>query len=585
MFKALGGVKTELTPEQLRLAWTDVDTQVDQLCNQTVSPLKQQIEQQSNEDITYKTIVDLFNQIGVNCNKINLDTDRLKANNQQSSEPQQTVDSPETNIKQELQKIQQLLNQVKEWVSQEQEKKYREGLEKRLDSQQNLLYSILGLLLGLLLGLFITVVLYKKGDRTVDGADQDQLSDGTKNKQTFVGQKESEALSKMLQDFDDFLKKQTQALSNVEIKLQKTLLKEEIEQLITKKIDDNNNQIKGFFQISLEKSSNILEKSITKQIEKISINAGDSQQEYSDDHIKEINQQLAKNPDFIKDQVDQSFNSFMETKFIPFINQQYEDQKLNLIANLHELVPTVEDDKSNSQELNNEQIQELRSQLEQITEELEKSKSIIQKLESEQSKLTTNIEQLNTTLQTEQETIHQLQSDLQEKKDDLETSKKEIKIRDDRIDILEFENRNAKQKNKAEETTNTQNETQRISKELQNLVDQYNQNKGDLKVLNVSFTPVKDDSEQVSRKIKVKKTNESDAKFYIISCRQELCLFPKLKIMSSVDIKGLKRYFDCPTLTDSTIDIQLVTPAKMKQISGTEDSWELFDQYSKGKVT
>ncbi|SKB12835.1 exported hypothetical protein [Planktothrix sp. PCC 11201] len=585
VIKALGGVKTELTPEQLRLAWTNVDAQVDQLCTSTVSPLKQQIEQQSNNDKTYKTIVDLFNQIEETCKNINLDTDRLKANNQPSSDTQQTVDSPETKIRQELQNIKQLLNQVKEWVSQEQEKKYREGLDKRLDFQQNLQYSILGLLLVLLLGLFITVVLYKKGDRTVDGADQDQLSDSSKKKQTFVGLKESEALSKILQYFDEFLKKQTEALSNIEIKLQETLL-EKIDQLITTKIDANNDQIKDYFKQDLEHNFHILWKDIKKQIEKISINTGNSQQEYSHEHIKEINQQLAEIPDLIKDQVDQSFNSCMETKLIPLIKREYESQKSNLIANQNELVATGKDDKSNSHELNNEQIQELRSQLEQVQNDWKTAKDSVQeleqKLESEQSKAQANIQQLNITLQAEQETIRQLQSDLQEKQNRLATLEQQIEIKDSKINSLQSEKGNAKPKNEAEETNIKPNKTQGISQELQSLVYKYNQNNGNLNVLN-DFIPVKDNSNRFNDDYKLEKTDQDKAKFYIVSCQDKHYLFPKLSIPSEVACDILRYHFEVPQINTYPVFINLIQPSEVKQIS-EQDNWKLVDKYSKGKV-
>ncbi|WP_254172906.1 hypothetical protein [Planktothrix pseudagardhii] len=582
--KALGSVKTELTPEQLKSAWTNVDAQVDQLCTQTVSPLKKRIEEESKKDTTYKTIADLFNQIGTTCNNINNKTDQLKANSQQSSDPQETVDSPETNIKQELQSIKQLLNQVKEWVNQEQEKKYRESLEKRLDFQKNLQYSILGLLFVLLLGLFIRVILDNGGDRTVDGADQDKSGDGTKKNPTFVGLKESEALRKILEYFDEFLKKQTEALSNVETKLPRTLL-EEVQKLISQKIDENNDQIKKSFQENLEHNFHILWESIKKQIEEISINTGNSQQEYSHEDIKKISEQLANIPDLIKDQnkdkVDRFFSD-MEKKLIPLIKklirEEYNNQQLTIIADHHEAVATGEDDQSSSEELNNhnEQIQVLQSQLEKITKEVEQLKS-----ENSQSK--ENIKQLQTTLQAEQETIHQLQSDLEEKQNTLDSLEQQITIKDSTINSLQSEITNKKQKNEAEKTTSQQNKTPKISQKLQSLVDKYNQNNGDFNVLKSnSPIPVKDDSDAAKGVIKVNKVNESDAKFYVISYSQELYLFPKLIIDSNIHIKGLVRYFKC-TLTDSTTNIQLVTPAKMKQIS-EEDSWELVDENSKGQV-
>ncbi|HAN72923.1 MAG TPA: hypothetical protein DCQ63_00460, partial [Planktothrix sp. UBA8402] len=234
----------------------------------------------------------------------------------------------------------------------------------------------------------------------------------------------------------------------------------------------------------------------------------------------------------------------------------------------------------------NNEVEELRLQLEQITGEVEQLKITIQELESEKSKSQANIQQLNTTLQAEQETIHQLESDLEEKQKRLDILGQQIEIKDITINSLQLEKRNAEQKNKADETKNQQNQTQGISQELQSLVDQYNQSKGDLNVLKVSsVTPVKDASDQGNSVIKVKKADGSEAKFYIIIFRQELYLFPKLEIGSSFERKGFDRYFDCPRWNGSTIDIQLVTPPKMKPISGTKDSWELVDKNSKGKVT
>jgi chromosome segregation ATPase len=561
VIKALDGVKIEQTPEQLRLAWTNVDAQVDQLCTSTVYPLKKQIEQQSNNDKTYETIVDLFNQIGETCKNINLDTDRLKANNQPYSDTQQTVDSPETKIRQELQNIKQLLNQVKEWVGQEQEKKYREGLDKRLEFQQNLQYSILGLLLVLL----ITVVLYKKGDRTVARQELERIQSVL----TEVEQQRtiSSSVSKYNNEdknYDNFIQELTK----------------KILEGITPYIENKNkfNSSESSF-LGNTKNQHNSESSLSTDFSDFSNNFYASQQQVQNQisnlsqEITHINSTLST----ILTQLTQLNDNSTATSAQTEDDAQYDPQQLNSVPNDNEIPQNTE-------------VEELRSQLEQVQNDLKTAKDSVQqleqKLESEQSKAQANIQQLNITLQAEQETICQLQSDLQEKQNRLATLEQQIEIKDSTINPLQSEKRNAKPKNEAEETNNKPNKTQGTSQELQSLVDQYNQSKGDLAVWKVSsFTPVKDASERGSSVIKVKKADESQARFYIISCRQELYLFPKLKILSSADKQGFDRYFDCPTWNGSTIDIQLVTPPKMKPISGTKDNWELVDKYSKGKVT